>query len=291
MLHDDISKRFKFYKSIAKDKEEVLKTLLKTQSNIFPKEQIERLPEYLIENFKPYRDTWDFENIRDRWLNPKDEIHNNSVFSQYLQAAIDDFKTNPNESIDLLDEQYKDAFFGQVNEALFQSMSKRVGLPFEGMGTERHPGDMQILINKFDIGRYIELKYTDDYMSVIQKAAKTNQNTYASTDEVYLQILADINSYLLSSFGKNYTDQWSSDIDAAIVEYQILQGERLTSEMAEKLNFNPVCLIFLMQNEGLWLSQLLDKIEPIVQTNAQSIIRKTTGKRTRDMLWYSQGGK
>lgn len=288
-MYSDIKDIFEDYIKAAEDKEETFRTVLKTYSKTFPSEKIDTLPIYLHTLLKKFSDKYDFEKIRQNWINGYKT--GNNVIDNYMTAAIQSFQNNPNEGIDLLSEDNKDSFYGQVYEAIFNWIGKQYegrGVSFAGIGTQIHSGDMEVLVHGIDIGRYIEIKYTDDYMSIIERSAKESTGTYDSTDQVYEQINKDIERVLAESVSGDYSIKWKNNYDSI---YEALMRNSIPKqgilEISKEMVKLPMSLIFIFKSEGLWLSQVYEKICPIVQSNAWKIIQNKTGNRLKKQLWYS----
>ena len=294
-MYNDIQQIFDDYIKAAKDKEETFRAVLKTYSNTFPSKTIDELPAYLHKILQTIANRYNFEAIRTNWINGIKT--DNEVFDNYLEAAIKSFQDNPQEGIDLLSEENKDNFYGQIYEGLFNWIGSKYqgkSISFPGIGTEIHSGDAKILVQGIDIGRYIEIKYSDDYMSIIERSAKESKEKYASTDQVYEQINADIQKVLAESVSGNYSTQWKDEYDSIYEQLwrNDVSPETDISSIAQSMVKLPMSLIFLFKNEGLWLSEVYAKIEPIVQDNADKIIKNKIGDRLKSQLWYSKmGGK
>jgi hypothetical protein len=149
-----------------------------------------------------------------------------------------------------------------------------------------------------DLGNYIEVKYSDDYMQVIAKTHSESTEKFATTDQVWEQIYEEIKKGLEESVSANYSSGWmEGDMDAAWdadILLQISHGGKVNRNLEQEYNkieeyvniTTPKSIIYIMKNKGLWLSELLGEIEPIVQTNAAYIVKNKIYGINKKRLWY-----
>ena len=318
MLYSGIDEIFDRYINNAKSYESVFKNMLKTMEPSIDNTLLQQLPKNLFLYAKNIVSKFDFPKGRDSYIKTG-RLFGNDFLTNYMNKAVEDFKTNPRDSIDLLEPSQQDAFYGQIYEGFIAGITSnpdiisrllgldkhgKIGAVGKGLGTERHPGDIQMFLYDFDLdkavdlGNYIEVKYSDDYMQVIAKTHSESTEKFATTDQVWEQIYKEIKKGLEESVSTNYSTGWmEGDRDAALdldLFLQISHGGKVNRKLEQEYDkikeyvntTTPKSIIYIMKNEGLWLSELLDEIRPIVQTNAAYIVKNEIYGINKKRLWY-----
>ena len=318
MLYSGISDIFNRYINNAQSYESVFKNMLKTMEPSIDDALLQQLPQNLFLYAKDLVSKFDFSKGRDSYIKTG-RLFGNDFLTKYMDKAVEDFKTNPQGSIDLLKPAQQDAFYGQIYEGFIAGLTSnpdiisrllglnkhgKIGAIGKGLGTERHPGDIQMFLYDFDLnkavdlGNYIEVKYSDDYMQTIAKTYSQSTEKFATTDQVWEQIYEEIQKGLETSISANYSTGWmEGDMEAAWnldLLLQISHGGKVNRNLKQEYDkikeyvnvTTPKSIIYIMKNEGLWLSELLGKIEPIVQTNAAYIVKNKIYGINKKRLWY-----
>lgn len=325
MLYSEINDIFERYINNAQLYESVFKSMLKTMNPSINDELLQQLPQNIFLYAKDLVSKFDFSKGRNSYI-ITGKLFGNDFLTNYINKAVEDFKNNPQGSIDLLEPAQQDAFYGQIYEGFIAGLTSnndfipkllgldkhgKTGAIGKGLGTERHSGDIQMFLYDFDLkeaidlGNYIEVKYSDDYMQTIAKTHSQSTEKFATTDQVWEQIYEEIKKGLEESVSANYSTGWmekdteaASDLDwFLLVSRKSKLNRKLKKEYDEIKKYvnitTPKSIIYIMKSEGLWLSELLDKIRPIVQSNAAYIVKNKKYGINKKRLWYGQqtGGK
>ena len=318
MLYSGINEIFKRYINNAQSYESVFRSMLKTMEPSIDDTLLQQLPKNLFMYAKDLVSKFDFSKGRDSYIKTG-KLFGNDFLTNYMNKAVEDFKTNPQGSIDLLEPAQQDAFYGQIYEGFIAGLTRnpniipqllgldkhgKIGTIGKGLGTERHPGDIQMFLYDFDLGKainlgnYIEVKYSDDYMQVIAKTHSKSTEKFATTDQIWEQIYEEIKKGLEESISTNYSTGWmEDDMEAALdldLFLQISHGGKVKRDLKKEYDrikeyvntTTPKSIIYIMKSEGLWLSELLGKIEPIVQANAAYIVKNKIHGINKKRLWY-----
>lgn len=318
MLYSGINEIFKRYISNAQSYESAFRSMLKTMEPSIDNRLLQKLPENLFLYAKDLVSKFDFSKGRDSYIKTG-KLFGNDFLTNYMNKAVEDFKTNPKGSVDLLAPAQQDSFYGQIYEGFIAGITSnpdiipkllglgkhgKIGTIGKGLGTERHPGDIQMFLYDFDLekaidlGSYIEVKYSEDYMQAIATTHSNSTEKFATTDQVWEQIYEEIKIGLEESVSTNYSAGWmEGDLGAALdldLLLQISHGGTVDRKLGQEYDkikeyvntTTPKVIIYIMKNEGLWLSELLREIEPIVQTNAAYIVKNKIYGINKKRLWY-----
>lgn len=319
MFYSGINEIFNRYINNAQSYESVFKNMLKTIEPSIDNTLLQELPQNLFLYAKDMVSKFNFSKGRDSYIKTG-RLFGNDFLTNYMNKAVEDFKTNPQGSVNLLEPAQQDAFYGQIYEGFVAGLTSnpniisqllgfdkhgKIGVVGKGLGTERHPGDIQMFLYDFDLnkaidlGNYIEVKYSDDYMQTIAKTYSQSTEKFATTDQIWEQIYEEIKKGLETSMSTNYSTGWmEGDMEAAWnldLLLQISHGGKVNRNIKQEYNrikeyvnvATPKSIIYIMKSEGLWLSELLGKIEPIVQTNATYIVKNKIYGINKKRLWYS----
>lgn len=319
MFYLKISEIFKRYEECARVYEQTFRSMLMSMEPSIDPQQLQDFPKNLHLYAKKLIENYDFSSGRETYI-ATGKLFGNNFLTHYMNLAVEDFKNNPQGSIDLLEDKYQDAFYGQIYEGFLAGINSKpeilnkilgldnkgqIKLSGKGLGTEKHPGDIQMFLEGFDLDKavdlasFIEVKYSDDYMQTISMTKKEMTQKFTTTDQIWEQIYDEIKTRLEKSMSADYSTGWmEGDIDSAqtldfnlAISRGIKSGRDLTFERKSIENYaqisTPKALIFIMKNEGLWLSELLERMEPIVQNNAQFIIENKLRGMNKNRLWYS----
>lgn len=318
-MYTEISSIFDRYINDAHIYEGAFKTMLKTIEPSIDNEALDNLPQNLFLYARDMIQKFDFTQGRNTYM-ATGKLFGNKFLSDYMDKAVEDFRTNPQGSIDLLDDAQQDAFYGQIYEGFIAGLTsnpdiinkllgldsrRNMGIVGKGLGTERHPGDIQMFLYDFDLkkavdlGSYIEVKYSNDYMQTIAKSYSQSNQKFATTDQVWEQIQEEIEKGLETSVSADFSTGWMDKDTSAAFDLDLFlqlsrngKFERKVQSEKDKIKeyvsqTTPKSLIYIMKSEGLWLSELLEKMEPIVQSNASYIIKNKMYGISKKRLWYS----
>lgn len=299
--------------------EGTFKNIIKTIEPSIEDKKLNDFPKNLFAYAKDLVKRYDFEKGRNTYISTG-KLFGNSFLTKYMDKAVEDFKNNPRESVDLLEPAQQNSFYGQVYEGFIAGITSKpeilnqllgldkqgkIGMIGKGVGTERHPGDIQMALKDFnldkalDLGSYIEVKYSDDYMQVINKAHLQSTEKFATTDQVWEQIYEEIEKGLQSSIAANFSTGWMDEDTSKALDLSLfLQTSRngmsdrnILLEYAKIQEYvstsTPKALIYIMKSKGLWLSQLLKEVQPIVEKNAAYIIKNKIYGINKKRLWYN----
>lgn len=319
-MYRDVRDLFEQYIQDAQVYENTFKGMLRTIEPSIDSEKLDKLPQNLFLHIKEIVKQMNFSKGRETYITAGN-MFGNKFLTEYMDKAVDDFKTNPQGSIDLLDDSQQNSFYGQIYEGVVAGLTSnpeiipkllglenkgKLGVKGVGLGTERHPGDVQMFLYDFDLqkavdlGSYIEVKYSDDYMQTIASVYSESTEQFATTDQVWEEIYDEIQKGLEGSISANFSTGWmhkevgyANDLDFLLY---LTRREGYNRQIQEEKGYikdyvaktTPKTLIYIMKSEGLWLSQLLERMEPIVRDNASYIIQHAANNLNRSRLWYSR---